>query len=172
MPVEPEKPDIPSNPEKPDVPSKPEQPVDPDKPNNPDQLEEITSNKYQIQEKYISRIAPNTTVSQFKQNVKTTQKMVFIDPQGKTLGDDDLITTDTILKLGDNSQYTLIAIGDVDCDGEITINDLAKIKLHIIEIQLLEGTRLQAADLDNDGEVTINDLAQVKLVLIDLMEIK
>lgn len=171
-PTVPVEPDQPNNPEKPDIPNKPEQPENPDKPTNPDRLEEITSDKYQIEEKHISRIAPNTTVSQFKQKVKTAQKMVLINPEGKTLGDNDLITTDTILKLGDNIQYTLIVIGDVDCDGEITINDLAKIKLHIIEIQLLEETRLQAADVDGDGEVTINDLAQVKLVLIDLMEIK
>ena len=159
-------------PDTPNVPSKPEQPEQPEKPSNPDQSKGITSEKYQIQEKYISKIAPNTTVNQFKQKVKTEQKMVFINAEGKTLGEDDLIATDTIVKVGDNLQYTLIVIGDTDGDGEITINDLAKIKLHIIEIELLEGTRLQAADVDGDGEVTINDLAQVKLILIDLMEIK
>ncbi len=174
-PSQPEQPDNPDVPDKPNKPSQPEQPGNPDtpnKPSNPDQSKGITSEKYQIQEKYISRIAPNTTVNQFKQKVKTEQKMIFIDSEGKTLGEDDLITTDTILKVGDNLQYSLIVIGDVDGDGEITINDLAKIKLHIIEIEPLEGTRLQAADVDDDGEVTINDLAQVKLVLIDLMEIK
>ncbi len=174
-PEEPNTPDVPVQPEIPEEPNTPEVPTNPEEPeipNNPEKPEEITSEKYKIQEKYISRIAPETTVAQFTEKIKTEQKMVFTDKEGKILGEDDIIKTNTILKVGDTLQYTLIVIGDVDGDGEITINDLAKIKLHIIEIELLGGTRLQAADIDGDGEATINDLAQVKLVLIDLMEIK
>lgn len=58
--------------------------------------------------------------------------------------------------------------GDTDGDGEITINDLAQIKLHLIETRLLEGIDKIAADIDEDGEVTINDLAQIKRIILEI----
>ena len=83
-----------------------------------------------------------------------------------------IITTGTKIKVGKTLQYTLVVIGDIDSDGKITINDIAKLKLHIIEEQLLEGIKLKSADIDNDGQVTINDLAQMKLILIDLLKLQ
>lgn len=88
------------------------------------------------------------------------------------LAEDEIITTGTQIKVGKTLQYTLIVIGDSDGDGEITVNDMAELKLHLIEKQLLKGIQLRAADVDQDGEVTINDLAQMKLILIDLWELK
>ena len=58
--------------------------------------------------------------------------------------------------------------GDTDGDGEITVNDLAQVKLHILEIRLLEGIDKIAADIDNDGEITVNDLAQIKLIILGI----
>ena len=58
--------------------------------------------------------------------------------------------------------------GDTDGDGEITVNDLAQVKLHLIEARLLQGMDKVAGDMDNDGEITINDLAQIKLVILGI----
>ena len=58
--------------------------------------------------------------------------------------------------------------GDTDGDGEITINDLAQVKLHLVELKLLEGIDKIAADIDNDGEVTVNDLTQMKLIILGI----
>ena len=69
-------------------------------------------------------------------------------------------------------QFTLIVTGDIDGDAEITINDLANIRLHLIDKKSLTGIKLKAGDIDEDGEVTINDLASMKLILIGLSEIK
>lgn len=66
-------------------------------------------------------------------------------------------------------EYTLIVQGDID--GEITVNDLAKMKLHLLEINLLEGEALKAANMDKDEEITINDLARLKLILIGLIDL-
>jgi len=57
-------------------------------------------------------------------------------------------------------------LGDLDEDGKITVNDLAKLKLHLIDVELLDDKHLKIADLDEDGNVTINDLAKLKLLLI------
>lgn len=146
-------------------------------PDVPTKPEKITSNKYKIEEGYISRITPKTTVAEFKQNVTlenvtTNPQMVFIDENGNTLKEDSLISTGTQLKVGSSLQFTLVMIGDVDRDSDITVNDLAKIKMHLIETKLLTGIELKVADLDGDNQITINDLAQMKLILIGLLELR
>ena len=138
----------------------------------PEEPEKITSEKYKIEKDYILRILPETTIKQFKENVTTNNEMTFIDIEGNIMRDDDLISTGVKLKVGKTLQYTLIVIGDIDQDTEITINDLAKLKLHLIESKLLTGIELKAADIDNDNEVTINDLAQLKLILIGVLDLQ
>ncbi len=63
-------------------------------------------------------------------------------------------------------------LGDVDGDKEMTVNDLAKIKLHLIEKEILtDAYAIKSADIDKDGEITANDLARLKLHLIGLLDI-
>lgn len=132
----------------------------------------ITSGKYKIGEKYITRIVPITTVEEFKKNVITDEELVFTDELGNKIEEKGIIKTGTKLKVGNKKEYTLIVIGDIDKDGSMSINDLAQIKLHLIEIKLLTGLELISADIDDDNNVTINDLAQIKLILIDLLELE
>ena len=154
--------------EKPD----PDQP-DPDKPKQ----EKITSEKYQITEKEIAKILAETTVAEFKQNVKlenvtTEPQMVFSDNNGNTLQENDIITTGTKVKIGNTLQYSLIVRGDINGDGKVDIIDLAELKLHLISKKLLKGIKLKAADIDVNNEIEANDLAQMKLVIIDLLKLK
>ena len=147
-----------------------------EKPEEPKQ-EKITSNKYTITENHIERILPNTSVAQFKanvtlENVTTQPQIVFTSEEGTLLAEDEIVTTGTKIKVGKTLQYTLSVIGDIDSDGKITINDLAKLKLHLIEKQLLEGIKLKSADINNDGKITLDDLAQMKLILIDILEVE
>ncbi len=139
--------------------------------------EKISSQKYKIEEGYILKIAPETTVAEFKQNVilenvTTDPQMVFTDENGNVLQEDNKIKTGIKLKVGKTLQYNLVVIGDIDKDSEITISDLAEMKLHLIENTLLTGIKLKAADIDADNDITINDLAQIKMILIGLIEIK
>lgn len=146
-------------------------------PDDPEKLEKITSQKYKIEKAYIERIIPNTTVAKFKQNVTlenvtTNPQMVFTDEKGNELQENSFITTGTKLKVGNTLNYTLVVIGDIDKDSKITINDLAKLKLHMLEETLLNGLEIKAADMDDDSQITVNDLAQMKLLLIGLFEIE
>ena len=136
------------------------------------EIENITSEKYDIneEEKSISKIAPETTVAQFKQNVTTKQEMVFTDKEGNTLNDERVLGTGMKVKVGETLEYTIVVTGDIDGDAKITVNDLAKIKLHIIEKELLSGISLKAADVDEDEKITVNDVARIKLILISLSE--
>ena len=145
---------------------------EPDVPNPPEKPEGITSTVYRIEESFISRIAPETTVSKFKENVETEQEMVFLDKNGNTLAEDSIVATGMTLKVGSDLEFTLIVTGDLDGNGKITITDFAKMKLHFIEIKLLEGNELKAADINGNGDVTISDFAQMKLIMIGSMEIK
>ncbi len=144
----------------------------PDVPVDPDIPEGITSDIYTIEEGFISRIKPETTVNNFKQNVETQLPMVFLDKDGNELNENDVIATGMTLKVGTTLEFTLIVIGDINGDGRIGLVDFAKLKLHYIEKELLTGNALKAADIDGNGSVSINDLAQIKLVLIGSMEIK
>ena len=141
--------------------------------------EKITSEKYVInnKDKEISRIEPSTTVAMFKQNivlenVTTNPQMVFLDKDGNTLTDESVLGTGMTVKVGETLEYTLIVTGDINGDKEVTIDDLAEIKLHLIDYKKLEGIKLKAADIDYDGEITINDVACVKLVIIGLYKVK
>lgn len=129
----------------------------------------ITTTKYTKDDtnKEISRIAPGTTVTTFRNNVTTTRELTFTN-----LGTGDIIKTGSKVKVGENLEYTLIVTGDTDGDGIITGNDLAKLKLHYINFTPLTGINLKAADLDGDKAITINDIARIKLVLINLFEIQ
>ncbi len=145
-----------------------------EKPEEP-KVEKIRSDKYVIADNEIARILPETTVEEFKQNVTlenvtTEPKMVFTDEQGNILDDSSLVATGTKLKVGNNLRFTLIVIGDVDGNSKINLNDLAKMKLHIIDKEFLSGIKLKAADIDGNNLVTINDLAKIKLILIDKSE--
>ena len=143
-----------------------------EKPDVPEKPDKITSEKYKIEKDYILRILPETTIKQFKENVTTDNEIVFMDENGRTMKDNEIISTGVKIKVGKTLQYTLIVIGDIDKDTTITINDLAKLKLHLIESELLTGIELKAAYIDNDDEVTINDLAQLKLILIGLLNLQ
>ncbi len=126
----------------------------------------ITSDKYQIEGDIISKIPPKTTVSTFEKNVQTYQKMIFTDKNGNVLGKDEFLATGCKLQVGDSLQFTLVVTGDIDGNGQISVTDLAQLKLHYIGQTLLTDIHLKAADLDDNGKITITDLAQLKLVLI------
>ena len=127
----------------------------------------ITSNKYVIEGDTISRVTPGTTLKAFKQNIEVNRDITIVDKDGNVLNEGSILGTGMILKVGDNElQYTIVVTGDTDGDTEITPNDLAQLKLHLIGIRILEDAELAIADMDGDGEPTINDLAQMKLELI------
>ncbi len=133
---------------------------------------EISSEKYKIEETVISKIPPQTTVNDFRGNIKAGQEITIKNPDGEILQDTDILTTGTTIQTGENQEYTLCVTGDMDKDGKTTVNDLSLIKLHFIQKENLEGIVLEAANIDDDNRVTVNDIACLKLVLIKEITIK
>ena len=54
-----------------------------------------------------------------------------------------------------------IQIGDVDADGEITLQDYAKILSYVKGTQTLTEQEKKRADVDRDEEITLQDYSQV-----------
>lgn len=57
--------------------------------------------------------------------------------------------------------------GDVDKDNQITANDYAMIKNHIMGVHSLNDEEKQRADYDGDNEVTANDYALIKKYIME-----
>ncbi len=128
----------------------------------------ITSEVYTVnnEEKMISQIPHDTTVATFKDNVVAYPGVEIVDKDGNTLTDSDIIGTGMTVKVG-SLTFTTIVTGDVDGNGKITVTDIAAIKLHYIDAEILEGIQFAAGDLNNDGKISTTDIAQVKIIYID-----
>ncbi len=50
-----------------------------------------------------------------------------------------------------------VNIGDVDCDGKVTINDVTDIQRYLVYLMDFTDEQLVAADVDGDGCISIND---------------
>lgn len=57
--------------------------------------------------------------------------------------------------------------GDVDQDNQITANDYAMIKNHIMGVHTLNDEQKQRADYDGDNSVTANDYALIKKYIME-----
>lgn len=132
------------------------------------------SDKYVIHDDFISGVRAKmkgklgTTVSEFKDEIVSTEDLMFVNKNGDLLDDDDFICTGDVLKVGDDLQYVLVANGDIDGDGEVTVNDFAKLKLFYLDGESVNGDCELIFDIDGDGSVTINDFAKIKLMLLGL----
>ena len=143
--------------------AKKEEPIEPFK---------ISSEKYEISDNIIKYVLPNTTVANFNKNITVNRTTKVVDKENNEQTAEAILKTGMKLKVEkENKEYTIVVLGDIKEDGRMDIIDLAKIKLHLIDKEILTGINLIAADVNKDGEVNINDLAIMKLVIIGLKEI-
>ena len=124
----------------------------------------IISDVYKISEEdnIISNISPYTYIQLFEVSVQTNAKMKILDKSNNPISDTDYISTDMKLVLNDKIVYNLSVNGDLNGDGQISATDLSKIKMHLIDLRLLDGAYLKSANVDGDNEITITDLSQIR----------
>ena len=103
----------------------------------------------------------------FKNKIGLTIDTMLIK-DGEELQDDDIIITGTEFLVDNTKTYQLAVTGDMTRNGEITITDVSKVKLHYIGLELLNSLEQKAADVNGDGEITITDVSKVKLHYIGL----
>ena len=66
---------------------------------------------------------------------------------------------------------TTVIRGDTNGDSQITLSDLANIRLHLLGLFNLTGDFAIGADTNKDGVITLSDLANVRLHLLGLFTI-
>ncbi len=122
---------------------------------------DITSEEYKIQEDCISKVQPQTTFSNFMQNIKTNQNAVITDKNGNEIREDTIIVTGMTLKIGSTSQYTIIVKGDATGDGNANFEDILQINKHRLGKATLEQFNLVAGDVNEDGNADFEDILQI-----------
>ncbi len=114
-----------------------------------------TSDVYLVGEGTISAVAPDTTVSDFRENLVTSSSIYtykIFDRNVEVTG--GLIATGMQVKIYVNGVpeegiYTIAVRGDLDGDGLIAAGDVVKAKQHILGSETLSGAYLKAADVYN-----------------------
>ena len=89
-----------------------------------------------------------------------------------TYSDTDIIKTGTVLNFDDGSSYTSVLLGDLSGDGKINSADILKIRLHLLNTNLLSGAYKEAADINGDGKINSADLLLIRQYLLGQTNIK
>lgn len=126
---------------------------------------------YELDNGYVTRILPQTTVMDFSNNLEIDEEEIkIIDKNGNEKNNDELIGTGMKLVRG-TSTYILSVIGDLDGNGKITADDLTNMRLGLTNISKLENEYEKSSDINGDGKITITDLTQLNFVIAGLKDI-
>jgi subtilisin family serine protease len=120
----------------------------------------------------IKGIGVNTSVSQFKANLKNAPEDIKMYNATGTLYTGSILSTGTVVKLEfKNKTFDSLAValtGDTSGDGTINISDYTNMRLHILELSKLSGAAAAAADVDKNGVINIGDYTLVRLHILGL----
>jgi C1A family cysteine protease len=59
----------------------------------------------------------------------------------------------------------VVILGDVDIDGEMTIQDVTELSKYLASMVTFDNEQLLAADVNRDGNIDISDLTEIQLIL-------
>lgn len=121
--------------------------------------ETITSSVYIIENDIIKNIQPNMNYEEFVKNISSNQQYV-VKEDNNVITIDSTIKTGQVLTIGDKN-YTLIVLGDTNCDGKADLKDILQINKHRLKKELLTGIYLEAGDVNNDGKNDVKDILHI-----------
>ena len=101
---------------------------------------------------YLLGIPQKCTGAQLKPNFSAV-------PSG--LSDTDSIGTGLVLNV-DGTRLTVVVLGDVNGDGQLTSTDYVQIKKTFANQLVLTGARFRAADINGDGVIRSTDYLRIK----------
>lgn len=114
---------------------------------------------------------PNATVKSMVNELGITSYEVTT-ADGKKKAEGDKIGTGYKLKdKNNNKEYTLIVMGDVNGDTQITSADYVRIKNKLRGKTTLNDSQNKSADVNGDGQITSADYVRIKNVLRGQAEI-
>ena len=119
-------------------------------------------------DEYIRGVEPGTAASALAEKLKSelvTAEILL--PDGTAKGADAFAGTGDVAlyRTSDGKEAgrsTVLILGDLNGDGQIRINDLIKLRNHLLETSLLKNAALLAADISGDGEARMNDLIKLR----------
>ncbi len=117
-----------------------------------------------------SRFTRMVSLEVFKSNIQSSAELKILKDNIE-LQEEDIITTDTIINVGEDKAYQIIVTGDITGTGDISSTDISKLKLHLVGTELLNEIQQKAADMNNTGSVTLTDLSQMKSALVGLINV-
>lgn len=108
-------------------------------------------------------VSPDLTVTAFLSKIKVENGNAAV--VGKT-GNSTVATGDTVaIYRTDGSEYqkfTVVIKGDASGDGKIMINDIIKLRNHLLGTSVLSGAFAAAAEVSGDGKIMINDIILIR----------
>ena len=119
--------------------------------------------QYKNENGILKGISPDMTVSAFLSKIKVSDGTVAVvgKAENSTVATGDVVA---VYKL-DGSEYqkfTVVIKGDASGDGKIMINDIIKLRNHLLGTATLSGAFATAADVSGDGKIMINDIILIR----------
>lgn len=131
----------------------------------------VSSNKYKIEDKYVSRVDMKTSKKDFVKNLDTNGSVKVFSSDGAELSDDDFVGTGMILQVsryGDVYEFDVAVMGDFSGDGKVTAQDLSTMNAAVLDLVSLDGALKFAGDIDENGRFTATDLSEVKRMVLQI----
>ncbi len=133
---------------------------------------------YKISGFNMSGVQPGTSVSAFLSGLKITNGTAYVTKNGSTVTSGNVGTGCVVFIKKTNGEvyksYNIIVYGDLNGNGAVDITDLAKLKKHLLSVEVLSGTAFTAADVNRGGAsgVNIADLAAMKKHILSISKIE
>lgn len=131
----------------------------------------VSSNKYKIEDKYVSRVDMKTSKKDFVKNLNTNGSVKVFTSDGAELSDDDFVGTGMILQVsryGDVYEFDVAVMGDFSGDGKVTAQDLSTMNAAVLDLVSLDGALKFAGDIDENGRFTATDLSEVNRMVLQI----
>lgn len=125
----------------------------------------IESDKYKIDDTYISNVQPKVSASDFKANIETNGTEINIyNKDNQLVSDSTKIGTGMKIEIksGDAKKiFTIIVKGDLNGDGDVDFKDVVKINKARLNKEVLDEVYALAADVTGDGKVDFKDVVKI-----------
>lgn len=136
---------------------------------------EVESEILAIEESVISKIMPNTTIKELKEQLKTNATEINIyNQENKKQEELVIITTGMKIEIKGNNQiknFILVVTGDTNGDGQANIKDILLINKHRLNKSNLIDEYFMAGDINKDGNADIKDILQINKFRLGKIEI-
>lgn len=125
----------------------------------------------------LTKVATKTTAGSFLGQITTSNTTITLFDKNDSIitNNSNFVGTGCMLKgyYGGTlfDVYTIVVLGDIDGDADITVLDLAKIKSYLLKMDTLSNIQLVAANVNKNSTVSITDLLTVKKHILNISAI-